>query len=109
MHEAAKLCPVVIDESLVDLESFHLSRKLGYSGVALKVCKGQSHAVLMAAAWGIGWRAGRAIRARGEKPLETKLDDAALALLGLLLAFTFSMAASMTIRSKTPITECQPR
>ncbi len=50
MHEAAKIVPVVIDESLVDLESFHLSRKLGYSGVALKVCKGQSHAVLMAAA-----------------------------------------------------------
>ena len=34
----------------MDLESFHLSRELGYSGVALKVCKGQSHAVLMAAA-----------------------------------------------------------
>jgi len=50
MHQAAKIVPVVIDESLVDLESFHLSRKLGYSGVALKVCKGQSHAVLMAAA-----------------------------------------------------------
>jgi L-alanine-DL-glutamate epimerase-like enolase superfamily enzyme len=50
MDEAAKIVPVVIDESLVDLESFHLSRKLGYSGVALKVCKGQSHAVLMAAA-----------------------------------------------------------
>jgi L-alanine-DL-glutamate epimerase-like enolase superfamily enzyme len=50
MHAAAKIVPVVIDESLVDLESFHLSRKLGYSGVALKVCKGQSHAVLMAAA-----------------------------------------------------------
>lgn len=50
MHAAAKIVPVVIDESLVDLESFHLARQLGYSGVALKVCKGQSHAVLMAAA-----------------------------------------------------------
>lgn len=50
MHEAAKVVPVVIDESLVDLESFHLSRRLGYSGVALKVCKGQTHALLMAAA-----------------------------------------------------------
>ena len=49
-HGIAFIVPVVIDESLVDLESFHLSRKLGYSGVALKVCKGQSHAVLMAAA-----------------------------------------------------------
>ncbi len=50
MHEAARIVPVVIDESLVDLESFHLSRRLGYSGVALKVCKGQTHALLMAAA-----------------------------------------------------------
>lgn len=50
MHEAAKIVPVVIDESLVDLESFHLSRRMGYSGVALKVCKGQTHALLMAAA-----------------------------------------------------------
>ena len=50
MHKAAAIVPVVIDESLVDLESFHLSRRLGYSGVALKVCKGQSNALLMAAA-----------------------------------------------------------
>jgi L-alanine-DL-glutamate epimerase-like enolase superfamily enzyme len=50
MHEAAKIVPIVVDESLVDLESFHLSRRLGYSGVALKVCKGQTHSLLMAAA-----------------------------------------------------------
>jgi L-alanine-DL-glutamate epimerase-like enolase superfamily enzyme len=50
MHEAARIVPVVIDESLVDLESFHLSRRLGYTGVALKVCKGQTNALLMAAA-----------------------------------------------------------
>ncbi len=50
MHKAAAIIPVVIDESLIDLESFHLSRELGYSGVALKVCKGQSNALLMAAA-----------------------------------------------------------
>lgn len=50
MHKAAAIIPVVIDESLIDLESFHLSRQLGYSGVALKVCKGQSNALLMAAA-----------------------------------------------------------
>jgi hypothetical protein len=60
-------------------------------------------AVLMAAAWGIGWRAGRAIRARGEKPLETKFDDAALALLGLLLAFTFSMALNKYERRREAI------
>lgn len=50
MHAAAKLRPVVIDESLTDLESLLLAREMGYSGVALKACKGQSQAVLMAAA-----------------------------------------------------------
>lgn len=50
MHEAAKVKPVVIDESLVDLESLLLSRELGYSGVALKACKGHSEALLMGAA-----------------------------------------------------------
>ncbi|MEZ6117829.1 MAG: hypothetical protein R3C28_14840 [Pirellulaceae bacterium] len=34
MHEAAKIKPVVIDESLVDLESLLLAREVGYSGVA---------------------------------------------------------------------------
>ena len=47
---AAKIKPVVIDESLVDYESLLLARELGYSGVALKTCKGQSEALLMAAA-----------------------------------------------------------
>ena len=42
MHEAAKLRPVVIDESLIDLESLLLAREMGYTGVALKACKGQS-------------------------------------------------------------------
>jgi L-alanine-DL-glutamate epimerase-like enolase superfamily enzyme len=50
MHEAAKLRPVVIDESLTDLESLRLAREMGYNGVALKACKGQSQAMLMAAA-----------------------------------------------------------
>ena len=50
MHEAAKLRPVVIDESLTDLESLLLARELGYTGVCLKACKGQSQAMLMAAA-----------------------------------------------------------
>ena len=50
MHEAAKLRPVVADESLTDLESLLLAREMGYNGIALKACKGQSHAVLMAAA-----------------------------------------------------------
>lgn len=50
MHRAAEIKPVVIDESLVDLESLLLAREQGYSGVALKACKGHSEALLMAAA-----------------------------------------------------------
>ena len=50
MHEVAKIKPVVIDESLLDYESLLLARELGYSGVALKACKGQSGSLLMAAA-----------------------------------------------------------
>jgi L-alanine-DL-glutamate epimerase-like enolase superfamily enzyme len=50
MHEAARLCPVVIDESLVDLESLLLAREMGYTGAALKACKGQTQSLLLAAA-----------------------------------------------------------
>ena len=50
MHEAARLCPIVADESLTDLESLLLAREMGYTGVALKACKGQTHAMLLAAA-----------------------------------------------------------
>ena len=50
MHQAAEIKPVVIDESLVDIESFLLAREQGYSGVALKACKGHSEALLMGAA-----------------------------------------------------------
>lgn len=50
MHAAAKLKPVVIDESLVDYESLLLAHELGYSGVALKACKGHTEALFAAAA-----------------------------------------------------------
>ena len=50
MHRAAAIKPVVIDESLIDLASLELSRQLGYSGVALKACKGHGDALLMGAA-----------------------------------------------------------
>ncbi len=50
MHEASKLIPVVIDESLTGLDMLLLARDMGYTGVALKACKGQSQAMLMAAA-----------------------------------------------------------
>jgi L-alanine-DL-glutamate epimerase-like enolase superfamily enzyme len=50
MHEAARVRPVVIDESLTDLESLRLARELGYTGAALKACKGQTQSLLLAAA-----------------------------------------------------------
>ena len=50
MHEASKLRPVVIDESLTDLETLLLAREMGYTGAALKACKGQTGALLMGAA-----------------------------------------------------------
>jgi len=50
MHAASRLLPVVVDEGLVDIETLHLAREMGYTGVALKACKGQSQAMLIAAA-----------------------------------------------------------
>ncbi len=49
MQEAAKLRPIVIDESLTGQDALMLSREMGYTGAALKACKGQSQALLMAA------------------------------------------------------------
>lgn len=48
MHEAAKLRPVVIDEALLDVETLRLAEEMGYTGCALKACKGQSHTVVIA-------------------------------------------------------------
>jgi L-alanine-DL-glutamate epimerase-like enolase superfamily enzyme len=50
MFKAAKLYPVVIDESLTGLDALLLAREIGYTGVALKACKGQSQTLLLAAA-----------------------------------------------------------
>ena len=50
LHEAAKLKPVVVDEALVDYEALLLAREQGYSGVALKTCKGHSESLCLAAA-----------------------------------------------------------
>src|SRR6185369_10075740 len=46
MFEAAKLRPVVIDESLTGLDTLKLAREMGYTGAALKACKGQSQTLL---------------------------------------------------------------
>lgn len=48
--KAAKLKPVVIDESLTGIEELILARKMGYTGAALKACKGQSHMMVIASA-----------------------------------------------------------
>jgi len=50
MFEAARLRPVVIDESLTGLDALLLAREMGYTGAALKACKGQSETLLLAAA-----------------------------------------------------------
>ncbi len=50
MHRVGRLKPVVIDESLTDFEILKIARQLGYSGIALKACKGQTESLLMAAA-----------------------------------------------------------
>ena len=50
MHQAARLRPIVVDEGLTDVGTLLLARQMGYTGVALKACKGQSQAMLMAAA-----------------------------------------------------------
>lgn len=49
MHRAAQRVPVVIDESLTDLESLQLAVAQGYSGIALKACKGHVEALLLGA------------------------------------------------------------
>lgn len=51
LHQVAQHKPVIIDESLDHLENLALLEQLGWSGVALKTCKGQSH-TLLAYCWG---------------------------------------------------------
>jgi len=49
-------------------------------------------ALAMLAAWAAGWWRGRAVSEEPAEDAASKLNDAILALLGLLLAFTFSMS-----------------
>ncbi|MBS1876009.1 MAG: mandelate racemase/muconate lactonizing enzyme family protein [Acidobacteria bacterium] len=49
MHKAASRKPVVIDESLTGPEALLMAQKLGYSGAAMKACKGVSQSMLIAA------------------------------------------------------------
>ena len=50
MHRVSRLKPVVIDESLTDLEMLRFAKQQGYSGVAVKACKGISDSILLSAA-----------------------------------------------------------
>ena len=49
MHKASKLVPLVIDESLTGVDALLMAESLGYSGVALKACKGISQSLINAA------------------------------------------------------------
>jgi L-alanine-DL-glutamate epimerase-like enolase superfamily enzyme len=49
MHQASSLKPVVIDESLTGPDALLMAQRLGYSGAALKACKGISQSLLVAA------------------------------------------------------------
>jgi len=48
-HELSGLKPVVVDESLTDLQVLDRALELGATGVALKTCKGQSNDLLFIA------------------------------------------------------------
>jgi L-alanine-DL-glutamate epimerase-like enolase superfamily enzyme len=52
MHEAAKLCPVVIDESLIDVDSLLAARGLGWTGAVVKSPKGLTHMLMIASVAG---------------------------------------------------------
>lgn len=52
-HEVSAVKPVLLDEGLTSLEQLHLAREQGWTGLALKTCKGHSF-LLVAAAWAHG-------------------------------------------------------
>ncbi len=49
MRALSQLKPVILDESLTGLESMRLGLELGWSGIALKTCKGHSMDLVLAA------------------------------------------------------------
>ncbi len=49
MRPIAELKPVIVDESLTTLETFDLAMELGWSGIAMKTCKGHSADMIFAA------------------------------------------------------------
>ena len=51
LHDVAARVPVVIDESLDDIDNLDWIHRLGWSGLAVKTCKGHTHS-LLAYCWG---------------------------------------------------------
>jgi L-alanine-DL-glutamate epimerase-like enolase superfamily enzyme len=51
LHDVAARVPVVVDESLDDLANLDWIHRLGWSGLAVKTCKGHTHS-LLAYCWG---------------------------------------------------------
>lgn len=49
MEGIDKLKPVIMDESLYNHRQYERAKELGWSGIALKVCKGHSHSLLFTA------------------------------------------------------------
>jgi L-alanine-DL-glutamate epimerase-like enolase superfamily enzyme len=49
LSSASRLKPILLDEGLSSLETMDEALRQGYSGVALKTCKGQSNSLLMLA------------------------------------------------------------
>jgi hypothetical protein len=60
-------------------------------------------AALMLAAWGAGWRRGRHLTKDEREAPASKFNDASIAILGLLLAFTFSMALTKHDQRRTMV------
>ena len=50
LFQVSRMKPVVMDESLTGFDALLRGRKIGYTGVALKACKGQSQSMVMNAA-----------------------------------------------------------
>jgi len=46
MHKAARIKPVLVDEGVTNVAELDLAKKLGWSGIALKTCKGHSSSLL---------------------------------------------------------------
>ncbi len=51
LHDVAARVPVVVDESLDDIDNLDRIHRLGWSGLAVKTCKGHTHS-LLAYCWG---------------------------------------------------------